>query len=79
MHDVVIATETDKTLLLFTNKGNCHKLSIDPIIEARWKDRGSRLSELLKNFAEGEKVIAIFPIAVKIPKNGINFSLQKQE
>ena len=73
VHDVVIATETDKTLLLFTNKGNCHKLSIDPIIEARWKDRGSRLSELLKNFAEGEKVIAIFPIAVKIPKMELIF------
>jgi DNA gyrase/topoisomerase IV subunit A len=68
VHNVVISTETDKTLLIFTSKGMCHKLSIEPILEARWKDRGSRLTELLKNFEDTEKVVEILPIAEKLPK-----------
>jgi len=68
VHPVVILTESDKTLLLFTNKGNCHKLDIEPILEARWKDRGSRLIELLKNFKDDEKVVNILPISEKISK-----------
>jgi DNA gyrase subunit A len=68
VHSVVVETETDKTLLLFTSLGNCHKLSIDPILEGRWKDRGSRLIELLKHFKDDERVVAIYPIGEKVPK-----------
>jgi DNA gyrase subunit A len=73
VHRVVISTETDKKLLLFTNRGLCHRLSLDPVIEARWKDRGSKLNELLKHFEAEEKVVAMFPVKDKFPKGEFMF------
>lgn len=68
VHNILVATETDKELMLFTNLGNVHRITQDNILEARWKDRGSKLAELIKKFDPEEKVIALFPLNGKLPK-----------
>jgi DNA gyrase subunit A len=73
VHNLAVVTETDKSLLLFTNKGNCHKVAVDAIIEARWKDRGSKLIDLIKNYQTDEQVVALFPVTDKLPKHELIF------
>ena len=68
VHNLLVSTETDKELFIFTSFGNCHRLNQDKILEARWKDRGSKLADLIKKFDPDEEVVAIFPVADKLPK-----------
>lgn len=60
IHSKILLTQSDKNLLLFTNLGNCYKLSVDKIIEARFKDRGMFLKDLILGFSPDEKVVNMF-------------------
>ncbi|MGD9901023.1 MAG: DNA topoisomerase (ATP-hydrolyzing) subunit A [Spirochaetales bacterium] len=73
VHSIVLATESDKELILFTDRGNCHRLNLDPVLETKWKDRGSKLNELIKNFEPDENVVAAFPVSTKFPKKELIF------
>lgn len=57
IHSHILLTESDKNLLLFTNMGNVFKLSVEKIIEARFKDRGLFLKDILNSFHPDESVI----------------------
>ena len=57
IHSHIILTESDKNLLLFTNMGNVFKLPVDKIIEARFKDRGLFLKDILNSFHPDESVV----------------------
>lgn len=52
-------TDTDATLLLFTNHGNCYPLSVGALNECKPKDRGQLLSGLLVGLEDGEKPLLI--------------------
>ena len=56
----ILPTESDKNLLLFTNLGNVYKLPVEKIIEARFKDRGMFVKDLILGFSPDEKVVKIF-------------------
>ncbi len=60
IHNNIILTESDKNVLIFTNLGNMYKLSVDKILEARFKDRGVFLKDLIVGFDPEEKVVKIF-------------------
>ncbi|MBQ0017568.1 MAG: DNA topoisomerase 4 subunit A [Clostridiales bacterium] len=59
VHSIIFKTQSDKDLLLFTSKGNCYKLSQDDILEARWKDRGTLLTDAILGYQKDEKVLYI--------------------
>jgi len=60
IHSHILLTESDKNVLLFTNLGNVYKLPVEKIIEARFKDRGMFLKDLILGFNPDEKVVNIF-------------------
>lgn len=60
IHSHILLTESDKNVLLFTNLGNVYKLPVEKIIEARFKDRGMFLKDLILGFNPEEKVVNIF-------------------
>ncbi|MGN1207899.1 MAG: DNA gyrase C-terminal beta-propeller domain-containing protein [Christensenellales bacterium] len=60
IHNNIILTESDKNVLIFTNLGNVYRLGVDKIIEARFKDRGTFLKDLIVGFNPDEKVVKIF-------------------
>ncbi len=73
VHSIIFKTQTDKQLLLFTNKGNCYKLSQDDILEARWKDRGTLLTDAILGYQKDEKVLYIIDYKDALPKGELLF------
>ncbi len=57
--EYLFETDTDATLLLFTNHGNCYPLSVGALNECKPKDRGQLLSGLLVGLEDGEKPLLI--------------------
>lgn len=56
----LFSTQTDETLLFFTNLGNCYPLSVGSLGEMnRPKDRGSLLSGVLAGLADGESLVLL--------------------
>lgn len=74
VHSIIFKTQTDKDLLLFTNKGNCYRLSQDKIMEARWKDRGSLLTDELLGYQKDERVLYILDYKDSLPKGELLFT-----
>ena len=54
-------TLTDRTLVFFTNAGNCYRLGVEQIEESsRPKDRGISLAGVLAGLEKRENVVALF-------------------
>jgi DNA gyrase subunit A len=70
---ILIETQNDNTLYCFTNLGNCHKIDVDSLPECKWREKGIRLSKLIKSCPEQERVAAIFPIGDMLPRGHIMF------
>ena len=73
IHSNIILTSSDKNILIFTNLGNIYKISVDKIIEARFKDRGIFLKDLIVGFNPEEKVVKIFEENEKLYKQTFIF------
>ena len=59
----IFHTQTDHTLLFFTDKGNCYPLSVGALTENnRPKDRGVTLSGVLAGLETGEKCVSLLLI-----------------
>lgn len=73
MHSLILKTKTNMNILLFTKLGLCYKISQEDILEARWKDRGSSLHDIIHDFNDNDRVVAIFDYKNQIPKQEIVF------
>ncbi len=73
IHNNILLTSSDKNILIFTNIGNVYKLAVDKIIEARFKDRGVFLKDLIVGFNPDEKVVKIFEENDKLFKSTLIF------
>jgi DNA gyrase subunit A len=62
VHTILAKAMTNQTLLFVTNKGNCAKVQVNSIPEAKWRDQGVMLIDIVKGAAIDEKVIAIFDL-----------------
>ena len=60
VHKFIVKTKTNVDIILFINLGNMYKVAIDDILEARWKDRGSLLSDLFLGYSKDEKIVGMF-------------------
>ena len=56
VHKFIVKTKTNIDIILFSNLGNMYKVCIDDILEARWKDRGTLLSDLFLGYSKDEKI-----------------------
>ncbi len=74
VHSIIFKTQTDKDLLLLTNLGNCYRLSQNDILEARWKDRGTLLTDALVGYTKDEKVLYIVDYKDKLPNGELIFT-----
>ena len=73
IHTNILLTASDKNVLIFTNLGNMYKLSVDKIIEARFKDRGVFLKDAILGVSPDEKVVKIFEDNPKFYKETLIF------
>jgi len=48
--EFLIDSETDHRILLLTDQGNCYSLDAMEIPEAKWRDKGVQLMNLIKGF-----------------------------
>ena len=71
VHNFILKTKTDAKLLLLTKLGYCYKLEQDSILEARWKDRGSNLQELITDYDPKDKVLSVIDYTQNLPKQDI--------
>ena len=53
---------TSQKALAFTNYGNCVKLNLSKVQEAKWRDKGMPLQSLDKNFKMDEKIVKLLVI-----------------
>ncbi len=50
---------TSQKALAFTNLGNCVKINLSKVQEAKWRDKGMTLQSLDKNFKIDEKIVEL--------------------
>ncbi len=61
-----IETQTDSTVMFFSNLGNCYKTNVGNLQEVRYRDNGMTLSQTFPEAQKGELPIAVFAM----PKDG---------
>lgn len=72
VHSLILKTKSDTELFLFSNFGNCYRLNQDLILDARWKDRGSMLKDLILGYSSNEKIVGMFAYKT-LPKKDLVF------
>ena len=60
--EFLIDSKTDHKILLLTDQGNCYSLDALEIPEAKWRDKGVQLVNLIKGFDRNERIVAIFSV-----------------
>jgi len=60
VHKIVLPTSTDRSVLIFTNKGYCVRCKVKDIPLVKFKDKGTSPREMFVDFGLDEKVIAIY-------------------
>ncbi len=64
---------TNMIALCLTNLGNAYKVDVDKIPEAKWKDKGTPIKSVIKDFAESEKIVKILTFEEELPKRILAF------
>lgn len=62
VHYQIASANSNETLLFFTNKGNCLKLTSDKVKECKWRDKGIALASVDKNVAPDEYAVCFMPV-----------------
>lgn len=60
VHPIMLTTTSDKTLLAFTNFGNCYKAPVKALGESRYKDKGMADYAFIKGLNKNEHIVALF-------------------
>lgn len=72
VHSQIVKTKSNSELFLFSNFGNCYRLNVEDILEARWKDRGILLKDMILSYSSNEKIVAMYSFD-KMPKHNLIF------
>ena len=65
VHKILTKTKSNKKLLVFTNSGNCAKVDVSKIPEAKWRDKGVTLASIDTNIKASEEIVSV----IEIPEN----------
>lgn len=75
-HDIyklLTQAQTYDIIYCFTNLGNCYKVDVLSIPEAKWRDKGEDLKVCIPDLQDGEKLIKIFTVKEKLPEGKLLF------
>jgi DNA gyrase/topoisomerase IV subunit A len=71
---VLAHAKSDKTLLAFTNLGNCCKIDLEIAPECRYRDKGSKFTDVVKEATRNEYPVAFFEVdEEKLPEGSLLF------
>jgi len=74
----VVKAAGDQTVLAFTNLGNCYKMDVELLPEAKaGMIEGVKFDDLYKDCPEGEKPVSLFAIGAQIPSGKLLFFTEK--
>ena len=73
VHTQLLKIKNTEKVLIFTNKGNCLKISAGNIPEAKWKEKGALLKNIDKRVGSDEKAIAILALPSNLEQKKIVF------
>lgn len=73
VHVLKFETESTKTLLAFTNLGNCFKVDVKEFGESRYRDKGIIENKIFKELGSKETVIALFDFEETKGKENLMF------
>ena len=54
--------KSDQTLIAFTNLGNCCKIDPEVAPESRFRDKGYKFTDIVKDAARNERPVAFFAV-----------------
>jgi len=60
IHTLKFETESSKTLLAFSNLGNCFKVDVSSFSESRYRDKGVNEKDIFKELGSKETIVALF-------------------
>ena len=72
IHSILIKSVTDYSVLMFTDLGNCVSVNVLDIPEAKWKDKGTKIKDLVQTIAPNENVVGIFSYKEKFEDGNFN-------
>ncbi len=55
---VMMRANTKENVIVFTDAGNCYKLSVNSIPQCKFRDKGYKLTNLIKNLYAEENIVA---------------------
>ncbi|MBQ5802090.1 MAG: hypothetical protein IIW27_03570, partial [Clostridia bacterium] len=67
-----VRAQSGDTVLAFTNLGNCYKIEVDSLPDAKYKEKGTAFKALVKPEG-GEKAVALFAVGDKMPRGNLLF------
>ncbi|MFR6641222.1 MAG: DNA gyrase C-terminal beta-propeller domain-containing protein, partial [Christensenellales bacterium] len=59
--------------MCFTSAGNCYKIDVADVPEARWGEKGAPFKKICPEAGENEKILYILPLGEKMPKGNVLF------
>lgn len=59
IHPCICKTKSGESVFVFTNIGNCYKVSAEQIPEGKWREKGAAIKEVIKDIQKNETPIYI--------------------
>ena len=70
---ISVRLEEGKSLLAFTNLGNCVRINLDALPEKRFKDKGVTLKTICPDAMQNEEIIKVFAVGETLPEGNLYF------
>lgn len=75
-HDIyrlLVEAKSNDKIFCYTNLGNCYKVDVLSVPEAKWREKGEELRAAIPEIKENEKIINMFAIEENLPEGELIF------
>ena len=73
IHPCICKTKSGESVYVFTNLGNCYKVSAEEIPEGKWREKGAPIKEVIKDIQKNETPIYIHSFGEDMGEGNIIF------
>ena len=73
IHPCICKTKSGESVYVFTNLGNCYKVSAEQIPEGKWREKGAAIKEVIKDIQKNETPIYIHSFGEDMGEGNIIF------
>ncbi len=70
---ILVKAKSQDRLYCFTNLGNCYKIDVEAVLDAKWREKGVPLNKIVADAVEGEYPVYMRVIEEKMPKGNLLF------